>query len=82
MEMNAEFTTNHLGMEQATLLSKQPNSRWSIIKPHAFTAGYYEVALIIAGEVQEPERFDSLDDVIKYITEQDKYLHPELMGLA
>lgn len=31
--MNAEFTTNYLGMQQTTLLSKQPNSKWSIIKP-------------------------------------------------
>ncbi len=80
--MNAEFTTNYLGMQQTTLLSKQPNSKWSIIKPHEFTYGYYEVALIVAGEVQEPERFSSLEGVIKYITEQDKYLHPELMGLV
>jgi len=70
--MNLGFTTNHLGMEQATLLSTQPNSRWSIIKPHAFTSGCYEVALIVDGEVQEPERFDSLEEVIEYIKVQDK----------
>jgi len=70
--MNLEFITNHLGMEQATLLSKQSNSKWSIIKPHAFTGGRYEIALIVADEVQEPERFDSLEEIENYITEQDK----------
>lgn len=80
--MNAEFTTNHLGIQQCKLLSTQPNSHWSILKPHVFTDGRYEVALVIADEVQEPERFDSLESVIKHITEQDKYLHPELMGLV
>lgn len=59
------FKMNHMGMFQAHVPCT--SGHWSIVKPHSFTGNRWEVALVTEGEVQEPNRFDTEEEVLDFI---------------
>lgn len=73
MQTPLNYVTNHIGMQQAKVPSIKNRGHWSVVKPHAFTMGMYEIALVTEDDdVQEPERFNTEQEVIDYITSREE----------